>query len=301
MRFKPTSNADPALFDAAFLARVERLTLQARRTLRGGLSGEHASRRRLPAPTFSDHRRYSPGDDLRHIDWPAYARHEELHLKMGEAEQDINLTIALDCSASLDWGHAETHKGRYALRLAAMLGYIGLTSNDQTQIWPFTTRLAKPFGPVTSRARGPDLLRYLGGIEWSGRTSLDAITQAVRHQAGGMLVLISDLWSSGDLDRLLRAATPPGWQTVVLHLLHPDEIRPPLDGPLELEDSETGTIIALDVDEAARNAYRERVIKWVRSAEQTCKQRGATYAGIRTDRPLERNILPFLRRRALIG
>ncbi len=301
MRFKTTSDVDGDLFDAAFLARVERLIIQARRTLRGGLSGDHQSRRRLPAPTFSDHRRYSPGDDLRHIDWPAYARHDELNLKLGETEQDINVIIALDCSASLDWGAGETHKGRYALRLAAMLGYLALSSNDQTQIWPFSTRLSKPFGPSSSRARGPDLLRYLRTVRWGGTTNLSAITQAVRRQPGGILVLISDLWSGNDLDALLRVAAPPVWQTVVLHLLHPEEIRPTFAGPLELEDSETGAIVALDVDEQARKEYRERVIRWVKTAEQACRQRGATYAGIRTDRPLERNILPFLRRRAVIG
>ena len=300
MPSRTTSNAS-ALFDAAFLARIDRLVLNARRRLRGGLSGEHQSRRRLPAPTFSDHRPYSVGDDLRHLDWRAYARHEELHLKLGETEQEVNVVIALDCSASLDWGEGDEHKGRYALRLAAMLGYLALSANDRTEIWPFTTRLGRPFGPSSSRSRGPDLLRYLGGLGWGERTSLDALTRAVRKHSGGMLVLISDLWSGGDLDALLRAAAPPRWQAVVLHLLHPAEIKPELSGPLELEDSETGAIIAIDVDDQARKEYHQRLVKWVRAAENTCKQRGATYAGIRTDRLLEKSTLPFLRRRGIIN
>ena len=300
MRFKTTSGASGDLFNPEFLARIERLALRSRRNLRGGLSGEHASRRRLPAPTFSDHRAYSPGDDLRHVDWFAYARHEDLHLKLGETEQDINVTIALDCSASLDWGHGELHKGRYALRLAAMLGYLGLTSNDQTTIWPFTSKLIKPFGPMVSRARGPDMLRYLSNLNWAEQTSFTPITQAVRRSAGGMLLIISDLWTS-DLEPLLRAAAPPVWQVVVLHLLHPEEIKPTLTGPVEFEDSETGQVLALELDQQTHKAYREKLVRWVRMHEQVCQRYGATYAGIRTDRPLEQSILPFLRRRGIIG
>ena len=300
MPSKTTSSVDPDLFDAAFLARIERLALVARRSLHGGLSGEHESRRRLPAPTFSDHRRYSVGDDLRHIDWPAYARHDELNLKLGETEQDVHVVIALDCSASLDWGAGELHKGRYALRLAAMLGYLGMAANDHTEIWPFNTRRAKPFGPFSSRARGPDLLRYLRSVRWQDRTSLDSILPAVRAHPGGMLVLISDMWSGGDLDALLRAAAPPRWQTIVLHLLHPEEIKPTLNGPMELEDSETGELLALNVDDQALREYHQRLVGWVRTIEGTCKHRGATYVGIRTDRELEKSTLPFLRRRAII-
>ena len=299
MQSKITSDVD--LFDTAFLERLERMTLQARRFLRGGLGGEHLSRRRLPAPTFSDHRPYAPGDDLRHVDWFAYARHDDLHLKLGETEQDINVTIALDCSRSLDWGRGELHKGRYALQLAAMLGYIALSSNDRLQMWSFADRLHKPFGPAVSRTRGPELLRYLRQTRWHGTTSLDAVTQQVKRQRGGMLVVISDLWNGGNLDELLRTAIAPAWHVVVLHVLHPEEIKPTLDGAIELEDSESGALIALNIDDQARDDYRKRLIAWIKAIEQTCRDRGATYAGIRTDRPLEQNVLPFLRRRAIIG
>ncbi len=289
------------VFDPAFLARIERLTLQSSRLLRGGLSGEHASRRHLPAPTFSDHRAYSPGDDLRHIDWPAYARHQELHLKLGETEQDIDVLIALDTSQSLNWGQGQRHKAVYALRLAALVGAVALASNDHVQLWPFQTRLLKQFGPATGRGRTPDLLRFLSQLPFAGQTHLPAITRGLRNRSGGLLVLISDLWTKAGLDALLKTAAAPRWQTVVLHVLHPDEIRPRLDGPIELEDSETGATISLLVDEAARRAYYERLIGWVRAIERTCRDRGATYVGVRTDRSLERAIVPVLRRRAVLG
>ncbi|HEY1011135.1 MAG TPA: DUF58 domain-containing protein, partial [Herpetosiphonaceae bacterium] len=287
--------------DPAFLSRIERLALQARRHLRGGLSGVHASRRRLPAPTVSDHRPYAVGDDLRHIDWPAYARHDELNLKLGETEQEIELIIALDRSASLDWGAGETHKGRYALRLAATLGYLGLAANDSTTVWPFAASLAKPFGPASSRARAPELLRFLSAVQPAGATAFDAVAAGLRKRNGGLLVLISDLWGGGDLRTLLKAASAPRWQTVVLHILHPEEIAPTLSGPLELEDQETGQVVALEVDDRALEEYRERLVRWVRAVQQACNEHGATYAGIRTDRSLERAVIPFLRRRRVLG
>lgn len=299
MRFKTTSPAEPPLFDAAFIKRMERMVLQARRQLRGGLSGEHPSRRRLPAPTFSDHRPYVSGDDLRHIDWPAYARSEELHLKLGETEQDVHVAVGLDCSASLDWGDGDTHKGRYALRLAALIGAIALASNDQTHIWPFQRQGLQPFGPTIGRGQTPQLLRYLAKLPFGNATGLESIAERSRHYTGGILVIISDLWTTS-LDHLLKEVRV-AWQPIVLHLLHPDEIRPPLQGALELEDSETGALLELDATPEALKAYHQRLVRHIRAIEQTCRQRGATYVGVRTDRSLEQGIVPLLRRRAVLG
>ena len=299
MPSKTTSTVE--VFDTAFLKRVERLSLQTRRWLRGGLSGEHPSRRYLPAPTFSDHRSYVPGDDFRHVDWPAYARHEELYLKLGETEQDVNIMLALDCSTSLNWGIGATHKGVYVLRLAALLGAVALASNDHVQVWPFHQRLLKPFGPATGRGQTPVLLQYLRRLSFEGQTNFELITQRVRAQSGGLLIVLSDLWHAEGFERLLQAAAAPRWQTVVLHVLHPDEIRPGLSGQVELEDSETGVLLEVQIDDQLRNAYYRRLVQWVRQLERTCRERQAQYVGVRTDRPLEQALVPLLRRRGILS
>jgi uncharacterized protein (DUF58 family) len=118
---RKTSVDAAALFDEAFLRRLERMGLQAQRTLRGHpAGGEHLSLNRLPTAIFSDHRPYSPGDDFRHIDWNAYAHHQEIVVKLGEVEQSVGVHVLLDVSRSMAWGSPP--KLRAAQRLAAALG-----------------------------------------------------------------------------------------------------------------------------------------------------------------------------------
>src|SRR5918997_4698853 len=127
--FRRRSSAGAATttpLDERFLRRLERLSLAASRQLRGGLSGVHPSRRHLPAPIFSDHRPYSTGDDLRYIDWNAYARLDHLHMKLGEVEQDVRVTLLLDCSESMNWGDGDRNKLHFTRLLAAAVGYIAL-------------------------------------------------------------------------------------------------------------------------------------------------------------------------------
>ena len=99
---KPKESSLP-LFDEVFLHRLERLSFRTVPSLRGVMLGERRSRNLRPALDFSDHRPYVAGDDLRHVDWNAYGRHEELFVKLGEATQSVSVHILIDCSPSMNW------------------------------------------------------------------------------------------------------------------------------------------------------------------------------------------------------
>jgi len=103
----PTADAEPLTFEPEFLRRLERLALEARKTLRGVGRGERRSKRHGGTVEFADYRRYAPGDDTRRIDWYAYARLEQMFLKLYVEEQDLSLHILLDVSASMGHGGAE--------------------------------------------------------------------------------------------------------------------------------------------------------------------------------------------------
>lgn len=289
------------LLDEAFLRRLERLSLSASRMLRGGLVGAHPSIRRLPAPTFSDHRAYSPSDDLRYVDWNAYARQEHLHVKLGETEQDIAVHLLLDRSRSMDYGAGDTNKLHCGRLLMAALGYLALSSGDRLEASAFDIGIAQHWGPAHSRAQALSLLRYARAVEAGAQGDpQQAIEAYTRLGGGGMLVLVSDLWAVGDLDRLLRLVQPPRWQILVLHLLHRDELEPALRGDLELEDSEQGDRIALHADAQTLERYNERLRGWFSAVEQTCARRGAQYTRLASDMPLERATIPYLRHRQVL-
>lgn len=294
--------AEP-LFDEAFLRRLERLSLQMQRTIRGRpIGGEHLSRQKLPAIIFSDHRPYSAGDDYRYIDWNAYAHQEDIFVKMGEVEQHVAVHVLLDISRSMHWDQGQ--KLRTAQRLAAAIGYLTLAHNDRLHVTPFgETAAPRSFGPAQGKGRLIDLLRFLQEQPAEQRTTISKVVAdyARRYaERGGLAVICSDLLAPEMLDEGLRLMTPPAWQTLVLHVLDPRELNPDLLGALELEDAETGRRLLLTVDTDAAQEYRQRVRTWQEQIAQTCARWGATYAPILTNWPMEQQVVPYLRVRRIL-
>ncbi len=288
------------LFDESFLRRLERLSLQAQRTLRGRpAGGEHPSRQQLPTSIFSDHRPYTSGDDMRYIDWNAYARQGHVVVKVGETEQSIEVHMLLDASRSMAWG--QPPKLRTAQQLIGALGYLSLSHNDRLRVVPFGANMIAPYGPAQGKMRMVEMLRYIETITPQPQTDLRMVLrQYSRYQRGGLLVICSDMLSAGGLEEGLRALPPPRWQVLVLHMLDFRELRPELQGPLELEDSETGQRLQITLDTDTITHYRQRVAAWQQRIATTCARRGATYAQILTNWPLERKIVPYLRIRQLL-
>ena len=289
------------LFDEAFLRRLERLSLQAQRTLRGTpAGGEHSSQHQLPTTIFSDHRPYSAGDDYRYIDWNAYAHQEQMYVKLGEIEQDIGVHVLLDASRSMAWGTPP--KIQTAKQLAAAFGYLALAHNDRLRVVPFGGGLLQQFGPAQGKSRVVELLRFLEGVQPTEQTAAARALRAFAAAApqGGLVVLITDLLTTEGLEIGLRTLPPPRWQILVLHILDRRELHPELSGPLELEDSETGQRMPLTLDAATIAAYRRNVAAWQEGIAETCARRGATYVQVLTDWPLERMVIPYLRARRLL-
>jgi uncharacterized protein (DUF58 family) len=298
---RKTSAAVAPLFDEAFLRRLERLSLQAQRTLRGTpAGGEHASRHQLPTTIFSDHRPYSAGDDYRYIDWNAYAHQEQMYLKLGEVEQDIGVHVLLDVSRSMAWGTPP--KLHAAKQLAAALGYLALAHNDRLRVAPFGSGLLRQFGPAQGKSRVVELLRFVEGLEPTEQTAAARALRAFATASpqGGLVALITDLLTSEGLEAGLRLLPPPRWQVLVLHVLDRRELHPELSGPLELVDAETGQRLPLTLDAATIAAYRRNVTAWQEGIADACARRGATYAQILTDWPLERMVVPYLRARRVL-
>jgi uncharacterized protein (DUF58 family) len=291
---------DP-LFDEAFLRRMERMSLQAQRTLRGNpSSGQHPSRHRIPASIFSDHRPYSSGDDLRYVDWNAYARQNQVLLRLGEAEQDVNVHLLIDASRSMALGRPP--RLRMAQQIVGALGYLALAHSDRLQIVPFGPAALPAFGPAQGKSRLIEMLRFVEGLSPQPDTRLAGVLQqhARRNPRGGMLVLCSDLLAPDGLDDGLRAFAPPRWQVLVLHLLDQRDLRPDLQGPVELEDSETGQLLELTLDDETLRDYRRGVAAWREDLARICARRGATYAPLLSGWPLEQKVIPYLRARRLL-
>lgn len=305
LRRGPRRASTPARFDELFYRRLERLTLQAERTLRGRPGGEHPSTRSLPSAEFTQHRPYVTGDDPRYVDWAVYARSDEHFVRLGETPQEVRVHLLIDHSASMAWGWPRT-KLDAACQLAAVLGHIALAAGDVVRAVPVAEVVTPGFGPATGKARSQALLRFLAALQPARGTALaPALSDytAAHHGRGGVLVLLSDLWTlePESLDGLLRRLRPPRWQVLLLHLLDPAEVTPPAVGETELEDLETGQRVMLRLDAATIGAYRAALDVWFAGLESTCRRHGATILRLDTTWALDTVVIPFLTARRVLA
>ena len=294
--------SDAAGLDPAFLRRLERLAVVARKTLRGVGQGERRSKRHGGTVEFADYRGYSPGDDTRHIDWYAYARFGALFLKLYMEEQDLSLHLLLDQSASM--GAGEPPKLPYARQLAVALAYVGLAAGDRVTVRAFRGgERARPYGPLRGRSDLVRLIRFLGAdAQAAGQTSLRQAVQAFlgARPTPGVVLVLSDLLDPEGYEQPLLRLLHAGYEPNLIHVVSPDEVEPQVGADRDLVDAETGEVVTVAFDQAAVSAYREAFARFQGAAAAFCRRQGIGYALARADVPFEEWVLTRLRELELV-
>jgi uncharacterized protein (DUF58 family) len=290
--------------------RLEPLMLNAKTIRAGSMKGERRSVKRGTSIEFADYRNYTPGDDLRKLDWNVYARLEKPYIKLLEDEEDLAVHLLLDVSASMDWPHekeAESgdtahNKLLFAKRLFAGLAYISLTTGDRLMMSALNDKGYNHFGPVRGRLQVVHMLRYVHRLNAEGVTDLNARLRdyAIRERRAGLVILITDMFSPGGYIEGLNHLLGKGHEIVVLHLLSPEEVSPPVAGDLSLIDVETGTTQEVTVDADMRVIYQQRLSHWLDGIRDDCARKGVHYVMVETDIPFEKVILFELRKLGVV-
>jgi uncharacterized protein (DUF58 family) len=287
-----------SLLDPSFLRRLGRLRLAVRRRFAGSSAGSRRSLRRGSSAEFAEHRPYYPGDDVRRIDWNAYARLEELVLRLFVAEEDLSLYLLVDRSASL--GVGSPPKLELAKQVAAALGYVALSGSERVSVLPFSSDLAAPFPATRGRRRIGALLRYLDAIEPSGDTDLSRAVDRflARSPRPGLVAVVSDFFDPGGfqkpLDRLLAQKHEP----VLFQVLDREELEPTPGQDVELVDAETGQRVDVSLDARAIAAYRARLFAFFGELEGYAKKRGLFYGRVDAQHTLDDVVVSYLRESA---
>jgi uncharacterized protein (DUF58 family) len=290
----PIAHGD-LVFDQAFLHKLERLELLARKIFRGLLRGERTTVRRGRGLEFSDFRHYGAGDDFRHIDWNIYSRLDQLFLKLHASEEDLTLHLALDTSASM--GIGEPSKFDQARRVAAALGYIALMHLDRVAVSAFAGRLESRLAPIKARHHLHQLLAFLRDLRCAGETHFGAALRefATHARHPGLVILISDLLGTSAAREGIEVLRQGGHDVVVIQLLAQSELAPILEGPLQLVDAESGQTLEATVDLELRRLYQLRLDRELQDAETFCRQRGVEYLRVSTSVAFEDVVLKYLR------
>jgi uncharacterized protein (DUF58 family) len=279
-------------FDAEFLSRLERLHLIAKRLDWTNTGGEHAASRKGYSLEFSDYRRYQRGDDLRYVDWNIYRRLDRLVLKVFTAEEELNIYLLVDTSASMS-----SSKIDYAKKVAAALGYIGLKNLDRVGGAAFSSTLQTPLRLGRGRTQILRLFRFLDGLSCSGSTDLAAamhrFTALFPHR--GLAVIVSDLFDPAGWRPAVEELARQKYQALVIHVLDDDELEPRLDGEVALMDAEGSRERRLFVDAELTRRFQEELALYFRDIESTCARLGVDYLRTTTRIAFDEFILKSLR------
>ena len=278
-RGNQSGKAESAILSPEIFRQLNRLQLSASRYLPGFSTGARSSFRRKPSLEFREHRMYVPGDDVRFVDWKASGRQEHIFIKQGEHPKEATVYVLIDCSLSMSWG--EPQKFKTALQLAAMLSYLTLNQGDRLFLIPFSHTILQPIGPLNGKGQYLNALNYLRSLHLQGAVDGPVVTKALRHyleKGGGLVHIISDFIDLERPNDLLDLLPVPHWDTVLLHVLHPDEISPPVSGDLELMDIESGGTVNLDINKQALAEYQRRIQSWQESLALASIQKNSFYA-----------------------
>ena len=291
------------LFDETTLRKLNQLTLLASRVRAGAIKGERRSSRRGSSVEFADYRDYTPGDDLRRLDWNIYARLDRPFIKLLEEEEDLAVHILVDGSGSMGWGDGEENKFDYALRLAAGLGAVTLASGDVLSVGLLQYgKVFGKYGPSRGQTSLTRLFRFLDGHTAAGETNLNLSLReySITPRRTGLVILISDLLTADGYEAGLRNLLGRGHEAVLIHILSPDEIDPPLAGDLQLLDVETGQAQDVSLDGGLRSLYRARAQAWIQSTQVDCRKQGVRYLPVITNQPWDQTLLLEMRRAGIV-
>ncbi|WP_250847110.1 DUF58 domain-containing protein [Aquisphaera insulae] len=295
----PAGGSGP-LLDPEFLHKLEQLELVSRKIIVGRMKGERKSKRRGTSVEFAEHRNYSAGDDLRHIDWNVYARLDRLFLKLFLEEEDLHVYTLLDTSLSMNFGTPT--KLRYGKQVAAALAFIGLVNHDRVILDGFASRLDRGIPSLRGRSQMWRIIEYLERLVPSGESDLKAAARefAIRHPGKGIVVVISDFLDKHGYEDALRYLLARNMDIFVIHLLSREEVEPELVGDLRLVDSEDDEITEITMSAPLLKRYKDNLNAFIGDLKEWCTRRGITYIFTTNAVPFDRLVLNYLRERGLV-
>ncbi len=276
---------------------IKRLDLRAKFVVKGFLQGLHASPFHGFSVEFSEHRKYTPGDDPSHIDWGVYAKSDKYYIKKFEAETNIVGMLVMDASKSMGYTYRQDlTKFDYAVCLAAALAYLMISQQDPVGLITFKDKIKASVAPHSKRTQLGNILSILSKLVPDGNTDLAAslLQVAAMLKTRTLLMIFSDLLDEEDkiMDVMFRLKHG-GHDVILFHILDEAEVSFPFQGLCELEDPESLQRIKVDTI-GFRRDYRQQVTEFRENLMRRCQQSSIDYVPLDTSMPFDRALMEYL-------
>ena len=288
------------LLPNTLLARCERLRLtpQKRRTNRA--QGEHTTGKGGTSTEFSDYRNYVAGDDVRFVDWNIFSRLNEPYLKLYQHEEEMQVPVLLDASASMDF------EGKFDLakQIAAAFGVIALASREKASVYAAGEPGSPPkvMPPSTGKGSRGRLFNFLSDLSAGGSMPLEEIVDAAlnRHRGKGVAVLISDFMTFGPIESALNRLHAGGLTPYCVQVLSHAEVDPDVSEDVRLIDTETRMELDVSAMKDLLGLYHAERLSLESRLATGCRQRGGRFASVVSDTPVERFVVEELVRKGWV-
>ncbi|MDG1873333.1 MAG: DUF58 domain-containing protein [Mariniblastus sp.] len=283
---------------------IKRLDLRAQFVVKGFLHGLHASPFHGFSVEFSEHRKYSHGDDLKDIDWQVYAKTDKYYVKKFESETNITGYLVMDLSKSMGYTYEqELNKFDYAICLAAALAYLMVMQQDPVGLITFNDKIRQSLAPKSKRTQLGNLLSLLSKLEPSGTTdfqhSIGQLSAMLKTRS--LVMIFSDFLVDEEqtLSALYRLRHG-GHDVILFHVLDEAEVSFPFRGVFNMRDPETNEELKIDAD-GYRKEYTEQIEEFRESLARQCRKSGIDYVPLDTSMQFDRALLEYLLTRRARG
>ena len=283
-------------FDPKVLAKLKNLYLRARVVVDGVMVGIHPSRAKGLSSEFEEHREYSPGDDVRHIDWKAYGKFDRYSIKEYRETTNLKAYILLDASSSMSYASDGLSKFEYGSTLTASLAYLMLKQQDAVGLITFSNRIEKMVPPMATPGHLFAILKELEDRIPRGETSSGPVLQELAGslKRRGIIILISDLLDKPEeVMRGLKQLRSKGNDVMVFHLLDSDELEFPFEQPTRFIDLEEDINLLTD-PQAVRSSYLKSMNSLIEGYRQSCASYRIDYSLFNTSVGLDRALVRYL-------
>jgi uncharacterized protein (DUF58 family) len=279
------------------IRQVARLDLRAKFIVEGFIAGLHASPFQGFSVEFSEHRKYTPGDNISDIDWNVYAKTDRFYIKKFQAETNLNGYLVMDLSGSMGYTYRqELTKFEYGISLAAALGYLMIHQQDPVGLVTFDTHVRTCMPPRSKRTQLGNILAVLANLKPAGKTDVSASLHqlAAMIRSKSIIILFSDLLADPEpILQSLHHLRHRGHEIILFHILDEAEVHFPFEGVVEFQDVEESGRLTVDA-RGMKPDYLQSLHDFREQYRQECARAGMDYVAMDTSVSFDRALMEYL-------